>query len=159
MRKEEILLNEPEIVETKPNKIKIVLSILVSALIVAATAILLVGHFKFDWFKSDEYKIDANINRSVYQANYFSETKTISTKFNFHDGKTEEKEYIIDNKFVVFLTEKKDKLNTAALVILSSTATIDDKLQELAHLDIFDEKQIKELEANPNGSKYPIRRN
>ena len=149
-------MNEPEIVETKPNKIKIVLSILVSALLVAATAILLVGHFKFDWFKSDEYKIDAHINRSVYQANYFSETKTISTKFNFHDGKTEEKEYIIDNKFVVFLTEKKDKLNTAALVILSSTATIDDKLQELAHLDIFDEKQIKELEANPNGSKYPM---
>ena len=149
-------MNEPEIVETKPNKVKIILSILVSALIVAATAILLVGHFKFDWFKSDEYKIDAHINRSVYQANYFSETKTISTKFNFHDGKTEEKEYIIDNKFVVFLTEKKDKLNTAALVILSSTATIDDKLQELAHLDIFDEKQIKELEANPNGSKYPM---
>ena len=64
MRKEEILLNEPEIIETKTNKVKITLSILVSALLVAATAVLLVGHFKFEWFKSNEYKIDAKINRS-----------------------------------------------------------------------------------------------
>ena len=71
MKKEEILLNEPEIVETKPNKVKIALSILASTLVVATITTLLVGHFKFDWFKSDEYKIDARINRSIYQANYF----------------------------------------------------------------------------------------
>ena len=47
MRKEEILLNEPEIIETKSNKVKITLLILVSALLVAAIAVLLVGHFKF----------------------------------------------------------------------------------------------------------------
>ena len=56
MKKEEILLNEPEIVETKPNKVKIALSILASTLVVATISTLLVGHFKFDWFKSDEYK-------------------------------------------------------------------------------------------------------
>ena len=50
MRKEEILLNEPEIVETKSNKVKITLAILVSALLVSATAILLIGHFKFFFF-------------------------------------------------------------------------------------------------------------
>ena len=117
MRKEEILLNEPEIVETKSNKVKITLAILVSALLVSATAILLIGHFKFDWFKSDDYKIDANINRRVYQANYFSEKKTISTKFNFEDDHSEQKDFVIDNNFVVFLTEKKDNLNKAVLVL------------------------------------------
>ena len=156
MRKEEILLNEPEIVETKPRKVKIALSILVSTLIVAATTILLVGHFKYDWFKINEYKIDANINRSVYQANYFSEVKTISTKFNFDGGHEEKKRIVIDNNFAVFLTEKKDNLNTAVLVLLSATATVDDKIQELSHLDMFDEEQVKELEANPNGAKYPM---
>ena len=156
MRKEEILLNEPEIVETKSNKVKITLAILVSALLVSATAILLIGHFKFDWFKSDDYKIDANINRRVYQANYFSEKKTISTKFNFEDDHSEQKDFVIDNNFVVFLTEKKDNLNKAALVLLSSSATVDDKVQELVHLDISNEKQIKELEANPDGAKYPM---
>ena len=91
MRKEEILLNDQEIVETKSNKVKIILSILVSALIIAATAVLLVGHFKFEWFKSNEYKIDVNINRIVYQANYFSERKKVSINFNFEDGQSEKK--------------------------------------------------------------------
>ena len=75
MKKEEILLNDSEIVETKPNKVKLALSILAATLIVATVTTLLVGHFKFDWFKSDEYKIDAHIKRSVYQANYFSEKR------------------------------------------------------------------------------------
>ena len=80
-KKEEILLNEPEIVVTKPSKIRIAVSIIISTLLVSAVTTLLIGHFKFDWFKSDSYKIDANINRSVYQANYFSEKKTVTTKF------------------------------------------------------------------------------
>ena len=148
-------MNEPEFVETKPNKVKIVLSILASTLVVATISTLLVGHFKFDWFKSDEYKIDAHINRSIYQANYFSEKKTINTKFTF-DGHSEEKEYIVDNDFVVFLTGKKENLNTAALVLLSATGTVDDEIHELAHLNMFDEEQVKDLESNPNGAKYPM---
>ena len=135
-------MNEPEFVETKPNKVKIVLSILASTLVVATISTLLIGHFKFDWFKSDEYKIDAHINRSIYQANYFSEKKTINTKFTF-DGHSEEKEYIVDNDFVVFLTGKKENLNTAALVLLSATGTVDDEIHELAHLNMFDEEQVK----------------
>ena len=156
MKQNEILLDEPEKVETKPNKIKIALILLVSLLLVATTTILLVGHFKFDWFKSDEYKIDAKINRSLYQANYFSEKKSLYTKFIFAGGNSEEREYILDNNFVVFLTEKKDKMNTAILVLLSSTAIAEDKIQELPHLNMFDEEQIKELEANPDGTKYPM---
>ena len=156
MKKEEILLNEPEIVETKPNKVKIALSILASTLVVATITTLLVGHFKFDWFKSDEYKIDARINRSIYQANYFSEKKTITTKFNFEDGHAEEKKYIVDNNFVAFITDKSDNINTATLVLLSATATVDDQIKELAHLDMFDDEQRKDLESNPDGAKYPM---
>ena len=85
MKKEGILLKDFEIVETKSNKVKIVFSIIVSTLIVATIATLLVGHLMFEWFKSDEYKIDAHINRSVYQANYFSEKKTINSKFTFNE--------------------------------------------------------------------------
>ena len=57
---------------------------------------------------------------------------------------------------MVFLTGKKDKLNTAALVLLSSTMTYEEKVHELAHLNMFDEEQIKELETNPDGAKYPM---
>ena len=91
MQKEEILLNEPEILETKTNKLKIVFSIIASTLVIASITALLIGHFKFDWFESDEYKIDAKVKRGIYQANYFSEVKTINTKFNFKDDHTEEK--------------------------------------------------------------------
>ena len=125
-------------------------------MLIATITTLLVGHFKFDWFKSDEYKIDAQINRSIYQANYFSEIKTINTKFNFKDDFSDEKGYIVDNNFVVFLTDKKYNLNTGALVLLSSTASVNDQVKELPHLDMFDEKQRKEIEANPNGAKYPM---
>ena len=134
MKKEEILLNDSEIVETKSNKVKIVLSILASTLIVASIATLLVGHFQFGWFKSNEFKIDANINRNIYQANYFSERKTINTKITF-DEHSEAKEYVVDNDFVVFFTGK----NTAALVLLGATANVDDQIHELAHFNMFDE--------------------
>ena len=156
MQKEEILLNDSDIVETKSNKVKIILSIISLTLVVASIATLLIGHFHFDWFKSNEYKIDAKINRSIYQANYFSEKKTVTTKFNFEGGHSEEKEYIVDNNFAVFLTDKQGNMNTGALVLLSSTATVDEQIKELAHLDIFDEEQRKELETNPDGAKYPM---
>ena len=71
MRKEELLLTDYDYIRTKSRKRKICISILVSLLL--ASSILLVGHLKYEWFKSDEYKIDANINRSVFQANYFTE--------------------------------------------------------------------------------------
>ena len=155
-RKEEILLNEPEIVETKPSKVAIAISIIVSTLLVTAVTTLLVGHFKFDWFKSDNYKLDANINRSVYQANYFSEKKTINVRFSYETGDIEQKQILVDSNFAVFLTEKKDNLNTAALVVLSETATHEQKVYELTQLNLFDEGQIKQLETDPDGSKYPV---
>jgi hypothetical protein len=156
MRKEEVLLNEPEIVETKSNKVKIAIALIASTLMVAVVTTLLIGHFKFDWFKSDEYRIDANISRNLYQANYFSERKTVNTKFTFETGDFEKKEYSVDSKFVVFLVEKQENLNTAIIVLLSSTATVDGEAYELGHLNMFDENTLKELEANPDGTKYPM---
>jgi hypothetical protein len=156
-KKEEILINDHEEVETKTfNKVKLAVAIIASTLVLAAATTLLIGHFKFDWFKSDNYKIDANINRSVYQANYFSEKKTVSTRISFENGPTENKQYVLDSNFVVFLTEKKENLNTAILVLLDSNMSSEEGQTELGHLNIFDEKEIKELEANPDGSKYPM---
>ena len=156
MNKEEILLNEPEIVETKSNKVKITLSILASTIFISAITILLVGHLKFDWFKSDEYKIDARINRSIYQANYFSEKKTINAILNYEDGHNENKKLIVDNNFALYFMDKKDNMNTGALVLLSAIAHAEDKTQEINHLDLSNEEQRKELEANPDGTKYPM---
>jgi DNA topoisomerase IA len=90
-KKEEILINEPEMVSEKPSKVKFILAILASTLILASVTTLLIGHLKFDWFKSDNYKIDAHINRNIYQANYFSEKKTLNTKFTLPDGVTQQK--------------------------------------------------------------------
>ena len=144
-KKEEILMNEnEEIIETKPsNKVKYAVAIVSTTLVLAAVTTLLIGHFKFDWFKSDNYKLDANISRTVYQANYFHEKKTVSTKFSFANGITHQKEYFLDTNFVVFLTdreelENKEFLNTAALILLDSKMTHEDGEKDLPHLDIFD---------------------
>ena len=150
-KKEEILMNEKkEIIETKPsNKVKYAIAIVSATLVLAAVTTLLIGHFKFDWFKNDNYKLDANISRSVYQANYFSEKKAVSIKFSFANGVTHQKEYFLDTNFVVFLTdreelENKEFLNTAALILLDSKMTYEDGEKDLPHLDIFDEAQLKD---------------
>ena len=76
-KKEEILINEnQEIIDIKPNnKLKYAVAIIASTLVLASVAILLIGHFKFNWFRGEIYKLDANISRKAYQANYFSEKK------------------------------------------------------------------------------------
>ena len=59
----------------KSNKIKYTIAIITGVVMAAAVAVLLVGHFKFNWFKSETYKIKAHIVRAAYQANYFTEKK------------------------------------------------------------------------------------
>ena len=155
-KKQEVLINEPEILEAKISKRrKIAIAIITSLLVITATA-LFIGYYKFDLFNNDNYKIDANISRKMYQANYFSEKKTINAKFTLPDGVSQSKDFIVDTNFVVFLTDKKDKINTAVLVILNSQATVDEKTQDLPHLNLFDEEEIKDLAANPNGAQYPL---
>ena len=99
------------------------------------------------------------INTLNHKYNSFSVSSVYEFEVNrihWKITKLSEKEYIVDNNFVVFLTDKKYNLNTGALVLLSSTASVNDQVKELPHLDMFDEKQRKEIEANPNGAKYPM---
>ena len=155
------LIDQKDQVPVKSNKIKYTIAIITGIVMAAAVSILLVGHFKFNWFKSETYKIKANISRAAYQANYFSEQKDMIVKASFANGQNEEKKFIISSNFVVVLTDRKelkkgDFLNTAALVILDSQIKTDEEKTELTKFSIFDETTIKELEENPNGSKYPI---
>ena len=76
--------------------------------------------------------------------------------FTMFVGASERRECILDGDFVVFLAEKKVKMNKATLVLLNGVVTYERENHELPHLNMFDEKDIKELEANPDGSKYPI---
>ena len=144
----------------KSNKIKYAIAIIAGVVMVAAVTVLLVGHFKFDWFKNETYKIDANIHRSNYQANYFSEKKNMNIKVSFSNGQNENKKFLINSNFVVVLTDRKelgngDILNTASIIILESKLKSDTEELELTKFSI-NEAIIKELETNPNGSKYPI---
>ena len=145
----------------KSNKIKYAIAIIIGIVITAAISVLLVGHFKFNWFKSETYKINANISRANFQANYFSEKKDINVKVSFSNGEIADKKALISTNFVVILTgreklDKGDYLNTASLVILDSNIKTEDVESELTKFKIFDEDIIKEIETNPNGSKYPI---
>ena len=164
MEKQEILndeLVENEVQQPKSHKkIKIAIAIAASLAIIATTT-LLVGYFKFDWFKSEIYNVDAKISRNVYQTNYFTETKTIKTKTGFTSGVTEEKDHIIYTNFMVMQTDRKelennDYLNTATLVILDAKLHVDNKQTELTSFNIFEQSKIDEFKANPNGSKYPM---
>ena len=151
-----VSLKETEILpQKKSHKLAIALSIITGIALITAS-VLLVGYFKFNWFKNEMYKIDANISRNVYQVNYFSETKTAKTKYSFTSGETEEKENVINTNFIVLLHEKTPTENgfivTASLVILD--ARLDG--EELTSFDIFNEAKIKEFEKNPDGTKYPM---
>ena len=67
-----------------------------------------------------------------------------------------EREFIVDNNFVIFLTDKKDKMNQGVLVLLNAIAHVENQTKELNHLDLSNEEQIKDFEDNPDGSKYPM---
>ena len=164
MNKEEILNNDfvnQEIIQTKSNKkIKIAIAI-VGSLALIATATLLIGHFQFNWFKSEIYKVDVNISRKALQANYFSEMKTIKSKIGFTNGESDERTSLINSNFVVLQTERKeisknDFLNTAYLIITDSKVTQGEINEDLTSFDISDPNKINEFKSNPDGSKYPM---
>ena len=164
MNKEEVLNNdyvENEVIQPKnTKKIKIAIA-LVASLTIIASAILLVGYFKFNWFKSEIYNIDAKISRNAYQANYFSETKTINTRIGFTSGITQDNEQKIYTNFMVMQKDRKelknnDFLNTATLVILDTKLENKNELKEINSFNIYNEENIKEFESNPDGAKYPM---
>ena len=164
MSKEEVLNNdyvENEVIQPKnTKKIKIAIA-LVASLTIISSAILLVGYFKFNWFKSEIYNIDAKISRNAYQANYFSETKTINTRIGFTSGITQDNEQKIYTNFMVMQKDRKelknnDFLNTATLVILDTKLENKNELKEINSFNIYNEENIKEFESNPDGAKYPM---
>ena len=152
-----VSLKESDILPPKKShKLIIAISITTVLALIAAT-VLLVGHFKFNWFQGEIYKIDANISRNVYQANYFSETKTAKTKYSFTSGETEEKENVINTNFIVLLHEK-TPVENKGYIVTASLVVLDAKLdgEELSSFDIFNEAKIKEFEEHPDGAKYPM---
>ena len=156
-KKEETLINEPEIIQSKISKRKkIAIAIAAITLILVVSITLLVGHLKYDMFNNGDYKIDANINRNIYQANYFSDKKTITAQFTLPDGVAQKKVFIVDTNFAVFITDKEKNKNTASLVILNAQATEDGNIKVLPHINMFDENEVKELYANPDGAIYPM---
>ena len=164
MSKEEVLNNdyvENEVIQPKnTKKIKIAIA-LVASLTIIASVILLVGYFKFNWFKSEIYNIDAKISRNAFQANYFSETKTINTRIGFTSGITQDNEQKIYTNFMVMQKDRKelknnDFLNTATLVILDTKLENKNELKEINSFNIYNEENIKEFESNPDGAKYPM---
>ena len=159
MNKEEILNEELDInenIQPKSHKKVIIAAAIIASLTLVAITTLLVGHFKFNWFKSEIYDIDAKIIRNLYQANYFTETKDLKTKIGFSNGVSEEHKIRIFTNFLVMITDKKDFLNTAILVILDTKVKTKNELKDVISFDIFNEEKIKEVIANPDGSKYPL---
>ena len=143
------------------------------ALLLIITIIFLVGYFKYNWFKkaddkvdNDIYNLDVKIKSSVNQVDYFTETKKIKSTVVYTSGESDEQEQIVDTNFVVFITDKTvndnytnnitSNMNNGTLVILESKVKYGEKETNLSSFDIFDEKQIKDFESNPNGSLYPM---
>ena len=86
-----VSFEDQEILPAKNNnKVKIIITIISIILILAVATTLLIGHFKFNWFKSEVYKVDTNIKREVNQASYFNENKKIKTKIELTKDTYEE---------------------------------------------------------------------
>ena len=157
-----VSLENREILPSKNNsKVKLTIAIISTVLILAAATTLLIGYFKFDWFKNEIYKVNANLTREVNQANFFSENKKINTRIALTKDNYEEQTYEVNTDFMIYLKDKtelenKDYLYSASIVILKSKMTTKGEEYELPSFDIKDEKKKKEFEANPNGSKYHI---
>ena len=96
-----------EIIPAKSySKVKLIIAIISTILILAGTTTLLIGYFKFDWFKKEIYKVDANITREVNQANFFTENKKVSTKIALTPENYEEQDYEVNTDFMVYLKDK-----------------------------------------------------
>ena len=86
-----VSFEDQEILPAKNNnKVKIIITIISIILILAVATTLLIGHFKFNWFKNEVYKVDTNIKREVNQASYFNENKKIKTKIELTKDTYEE---------------------------------------------------------------------
>lgn len=141
--------------KSKKKKYIMLTALIFGIIIIIITIVLLVAHFKYNLFDSEIYRV-AKIKRDVNSVEYFTETKKIQTKLAYTSGELEEIENFIETNFLVMVTNKKELLNTAYLVIINSKTEMKDKEASLNSFNIFDEKTVKEFEENPDGSKYPM---
>ena len=150
---------EPEenqvIIKSKKKKYLIIAGIIVGILFILTGIFFLVAHYQYDLFGSEIYKV-AEVKREPNSVEFFTETKTIKTKMAYTSGELEELENKVQTDFAVMLTNKKDSLNTANIVLLKSKTRMKDKEASLNSFNIFDETIVKEFEENPDGSKYPL---
>ena len=157
-----VSFGDREILPVKNNtKIKLVIAIISTVLVLAAATTLLIGYFKLDWFKNEIYNVDANLTREINQANFFEETKTINTRIAIAKDEYEEQEYTVKTNFVVYLKERiqlkeNDYLNTATIAITKSKMTTKGQEYDLPSFDLTDENKVREFEEHPDGSKNPI---
>ena len=161
----EYILNNEQISITQPkikNKFKIVLTVIIFFAFIITISILLIGHFKFNWFNNEIYNIDIKISRNEYQTNFFNEKKTIKTKVGFTNGVDQKNELEIFIDFMVVQTDKKrstnekDLINNATLVILDAKANIKNEPKDIISFNIFNESIVNEFKSNPNGELYPM---
>ena len=150
---------EPEenqvIIKSKKKKCLIIAGIIIGILFILTGIFFLVAHYQYDLFGSEIYKV-AEVKREPNSVEFFTETKTIKTKMAYTSGELEELENKVQTDFAVMLTNKKDSLNTANIVLLKSKTRMKDKEASLNSFNIFDENIVKEFEENPDGSKYPL---
>ena len=161
----EYILNDELISIPQPkikNKFKIVLTVIIFFAFIITISILLIGHFKFNWFNNEIYNIDIKISRNEYQTNFFNEKKTIKTKVGFTNGVDQKNELEIFIDFMVVQTDKKrstnekDLINNATLVILDAKANIKNEPKDIISFNIFNESIVNEFKSNPNGELYPM---
>ena len=143
---------EPEenqvIIKSKKKKYLIISGIILGILFILTGIFFLVAHYKYDLFGSEIYKV-AEVKREPNSIEFFTETKTIKTKMTYTSCDLEELENKVQTDFVVMLTNKKDSLNTANIVLLKSKTRMKDKKAYLNSFNIFDENIVKEFEENP----------
>ena len=87
------LIDQEFEIPVKTNKIKYTIAIITCVVMAATIAFLLIGHFQFNLFRSETYKIKADIYRSNFQTHYFFEQKDIEIVASFSNGQKEEKKF------------------------------------------------------------------
>ena len=83
-----------------------IISIESTILILAIATTLLIGYFKFDWFKNELCEVNANVRREINQVNNFTENKNINTKIALSKDSFNEQNYEVNTDFMVYLRDK-----------------------------------------------------
>ena len=130
------------IIKSKKKKYLIIAGIILGILFILTGIFFLVAHYQYDLFGSEIYKV-AEVKREPNSVEFFTETKTIKTKMAYTSGELEELENKVQTDFAVMLTNKKDSLNTANIVLLKSKTRMKDKEASLNSFNIFDETIVK----------------